>query len=177
MPAEQSTLLEYGDARGGLYRPEPFTLIDVVNESIRVNKGGLHRHQVHVVRHFHALPTIWGARHKVLKILSTLITTADEYISELGRHEAKLTVRIETRCDLVCIEIETEGVVVLRGDQLNSLWPDSGRPNFDSNSRLHQCATMANELGGRLTVLAAGAGAGASYRLELPMGAKGSGNG
>jgi C4-dicarboxylate-specific signal transduction histidine kinase len=175
MLTEQTTSADRSDDRIRFANAEYFTLIDVVNDSIRINKPRWLGHRVHVVRHFHALPTIWSERPKVLQIFSALFSAVGESISKFARPEVKLTVRVETQSDLARVEIEVEGLGVPRERLPYSHSPARGELDWDDAFHLQHSAVIAAELGGTLIAAHADEGCLISFCLELPLQPKGDG--
>lgn len=176
MLTEQTTWADRSDARIRFANAEYFTLIDVVNEAIRINKAGWLAHRVHIVRHFHALPTIWSERRKVLQILSTLFSSVDESIRELPRREVKVVVRVESQNDRARVEIEVDRLGVSRDRLPYFLGPALGQLDLGDALRPQKSAIMARELGGALTASGADAGRPISFCLELPLQPNGDGH-
>jgi C4-dicarboxylate-specific signal transduction histidine kinase len=154
MPNKQTTLLDRNGSQAEFSEPERFTLIDVVNASIRVNQAGRQGGRVLFVRQYHALPTIWSDRRKVLQILTSNMDAAVNSLAPFERREVKLTIRVETRLDQACVEIEFDG-------------PAFGGETLAQLSGLQNSAALAKELGGKLT-FNRGAGGRTSFHLALP---------
>jgi C4-dicarboxylate-specific signal transduction histidine kinase len=169
MPTMHAVLADDDKLSTGLVHKQQFTLIDVVNEAIRINIAGLQPHCVQVVRHFHSLPTLWSERHKVLQVLIHLISNAMSSISDSGRSEGKLTLRIETRNGRARVEVEDDGVGILQEHLSSIVELAFATRKLRHGFGLRKSANGAKALGGTLSASGAGVGRGAVFGLELPL--------
>ncbi len=89
---------------------------DLIEEALQMNRGGLDRHKVSVVRDFAPnLPPITIDKHKVLQILVNLISNAKHACDESSRPDKSLIVRTAQAGDHLRISIVDNGVGIASG--------------------------------------------------------------
>jgi len=145
------------------------SLADLVDDAIRINSQSVTRHNIDVIRQYEVLPPVMTEKQKVLQILVNLLSNAKYAVIAADRAAGHITVslkRIET--DRVRIEVIDNGVGIPR-ENLTSIFSHGFTTRKDGHGfGLHSAANLARELGGSLTVESAGAGWGATFRLDLP---------
>jgi C4-dicarboxylate-specific signal transduction histidine kinase len=152
-------------------------VVDLVEDSLRMNTGALTRHQVKLHRDFRARPDITVDKHKVLQILVNLIRNAKYACDESGHQDKQVTVRIETVPEGVCISVIDNGVGIAP-EVMGKLFGHGFTTRKSGHGfGLHSAALAAAELGGTLKATSAGTGRGATFHLTLPIKAPERGNG
>jgi len=153
--------------RGGVL--ETVGVVDLVEDSLRMNTGALTRHQNALERDFRDRPEIVVDRHKVLQILVNLIRNAKHACDESGRKDKKIILRIESAPDGVSIEVIDNGVGIAP-DVMARLFTHGFTTRKSGHGfGLHSASLAATELGGRLVASSDGVGHGAAFRLTLPL--------
>jgi len=147
---------------------EVINVIQLVEDSMRINEGALNRHRVEVVREFSKVPTMNVEKHKILQILVNLVRNAKHACQESDRADKRMTVRVTNGSGWVKISVMDNGVGI-PPENLTRIF------NFGFTTRkdghgfgLHSGALAAKEMGGTLTVHSDGPGQGAAFTLELP---------
>jgi len=74
---------------------ETIAVVDLVEDSLRLNAGAFIRHGVTLRREFGDVPPITVDKHKVLQILVNLVRNAKYACDESGRPDKFITLRIE----------------------------------------------------------------------------------
>ena len=74
---------------------ETVAVVDLVEDSLRLNAGAFVRHGVTLRREFGEVPPITVDKHKVLQILVNLVRNAKYACDESGRSDKLITLRIE----------------------------------------------------------------------------------
>ncbi len=149
---------------------ETVKVAELIDDALRMNAGGLVRHDVQLVREYdeHA-PEITVEKHKVLQILINLIGNAKYACDESKRQDKRLTVRVTNGDDRVRIAVEDNGVGI-RPENLTRIFAHGFTTKRDGHGfGLHSGALAAKELGGALHVHSEGSGLGATFTLELPV--------
>jgi PAS domain S-box-containing protein len=143
-------------------------VVDLVEDSLRINEGALSRHEVEVVREFGSVPTLNVEKHKILQILVNLLRNAKYACHDSGRADKRLTVRVANGEGRIRISVIDNGVGI-PPENLTRIFNHGFTTRKDGHGfGLHSGALAAQEMGGSLTVHSDGPGQGAAFTLELP---------
>ena len=149
---------------------ETIAVVDLVEDSLRLNAGAFVRHGVTLRREFDEVPPITVDKHKVLQILVNLVRNAKYACDESGRPDKLLTLRIEKASAGVRICVIDNGVGI-PAENISRLFTHGFTTRASGHGfGLHSGALAAQELGGSLRVQSDGPGCGATFILELPLG-------
>lgn len=153
-------------AKGCSFR-EAASVVDTVDDAIRLHASEFERHRVLLRRDFQASPVITTERHKVLQVVINLLRNACEACVTAGGDSA-VTVRI-SQDDMVRISVIDTGVGIPVENLVRIFsYGMTTKPNGHGFG-LHGSALAAGELGGNLTAHSEGAGRGATFVLALPL--------
>lgn len=148
---------------------EVVNIVDLVEDSLRMNAGALDRHGVDVVRQFAEVPSLNLDKHKVLQILVNLIRNAKYACDDSGREDKCMTLRVFADEDSVLISVIDNGVGIPPENMARIFNHGFTTRKLGHGFGLHSGALAAKEMGGSLSVSSAGAGQGATFTLELPV--------
>jgi PAS domain S-box-containing protein len=147
---------------------ETVAVVDLVEDSLRLNAGAFVRHGVTLCRDFHEVPPITVDKHKVLQILVNLVRNAKYACDESGRTDKLLTLRVEGAENGVRISVIDNGVGI-PAQNMERLFSHGFTTRQSGHGfGLHSGALAAQELGGSLHAMSDGPGCGAAFILELP---------
>jgi signal transduction histidine kinase len=148
---------------------EIISLADLVEDSLRLNAGGLVRHRVEVIRDFQDRPVVNLDKHKVLQILVNLVRNAKHACEESQCSERRVVLRVAVEHGRARISVIDNGVGIAP-ENLSRLFQHGFTTRAAGHGfGLHSGALAAKELGGSLTVHSDGLGQGATFTLELPL--------
>jgi PAS domain S-box-containing protein len=153
--------------RGGTL--ETMTVVELVEDALRMNIGALTRHRVALERDYRDRPGITVERHKVLQVLFNLIGNAKCACDESGRHDKQVSVRIEAVPEGVCISVIDNGVGMSREVMRRLFTHGFTTRKHGHGFGLHSASLAAAELGGTLLAASDGPGRGATFRLTMPL--------
>ena len=147
---------------------------DIMEDALRMNSGALMRHSVEVKQEFEALPPVSIDRHKVLQILTNLISNAKYALIKNDRSDKILTLRMKSEGpDCIRFEVVDNGTGIDKED-INRIFSYGFTTKKDGHGfGLHTGALAAKEMGGSLHAHSQGRGKGALFTLELPIVPKG----
>jgi PAS domain S-box-containing protein len=144
-------------------------VIELVQDSLRLNEGALTRHGISICREFADVPTIVVDKHRVLQILVNLIRNAKHACQESDRAEKVVTVRVARSVLGVQVRVADNGVGI-PAENLTRIFSHGFTTKKEGHGfGLHSGALTARELGGELRVESAGLGRGALFTLDLPL--------
>jgi PAS domain S-box-containing protein len=148
---------------------ETIEVVELVEDSLRLNAGAFARHGVALCREFAEVPSIQVDKHKVLQILVNLVRNAKYACDDSGRSDKLITLRIAPRPGGVSITVKDNGIGI-PPQNLPRLFQHgfTTRPSGHGFG-LHSGAVAAQELGGTLRAESDGEGCGAAFTLELPL--------
>jgi PAS domain S-box-containing protein len=148
---------------------ETVEVVDLVEDSLRLNVGAFTRHGVTLQREFSEVPPITVDKHKVLQILVNLVRNAKYACDESGRTDKLVTLRIESAVNGVRICVVDNGVGIA-AENMSRLYTHGFTTRQSGHGfGLHSGALAAQELGGSLHAESEGPGCGATFILELPL--------
>ncbi len=148
---------------------EMVSVAHLVEDSLRINEGGMNRHEVEVIREFQEVPLLNVEKHKVLQILVNLLRNAKHACDDSGRTDKRLTVRVANGNGRVKISVIDNGIGIPPENLTRIFNHGFTTRKHGHGFGLHSAALAANEMGGSLTVQSEGAGKGAAFTLELPL--------
>ncbi|MEP6883385.1 MAG: PAS domain S-box protein [Gammaproteobacteria bacterium] len=147
---------------------ETIAVVDLVEDSLRLNAGAFVRHGVTLQREFTEVPPITVDKHKVLQILVNLVRNAKYACDESGKPDKLITLRIEAAPAGVRISVIDNGIGIA-AENMPRLFTHGFTTRASGHGfGLHSGALAAQELGGSLQVHSDGPGRGAKFTLELP---------
>ena len=152
---------------------EIINVVNLVEDSLRINEGALSRHHVEVVREFGNVPPMNVEKHKILQILVNLVSNAKHACQQTERADKRLTVRVANGDGRIKISVIDNGVGI-SPENLTRIFNHGFTTRKDGHGfGLHSGALAAKEMGGSLNVHSDGPGQGAAFTLELPCAATG----
>jgi signal transduction histidine kinase len=148
---------------------EIVSIVDLVEDSLRLNAGALVRQRVEVIRDFRDRPMVNLDKHNVLQILVNLIRNAKYACEESQCPERRVTLRVAVEDGRVRISVIDNGVGIA-AETMSRLFTHGFTTRASGHGfGLHGGALAAKELGGSLRAHSEGLGRGATFTLDLPI--------
>lgn len=148
---------------------EIVNVVDLVEDSLRLNAGAFARHRIEVVRDFQQSPPLNIDKHKVLQILINLVRNAKYACEESQRADRQLTVRVTCTQEHAAISVIDNGIGIA-SENLTRIFNHGFTTRAEGHGfGLHSGALAARELGGSLSVHSDGLGKGATFILRIPV--------
>lgn len=149
---------------------ETMSVVDVVEDALRLNAISFTRHEIKVKREFEARPTATLERHKVMQILVNLLTNAKHALDKPEVKDKTLTVRVALNGnDTVRISVVDTGSGITSESMARLFQHGFTTKPQGHGFGLHHGALAAKEMGGALTAHSDGEGRGATFTLEIPL--------
>lgn len=149
---------------------EAIRIHEVVEDALRMNAGGLARHQVVMQSDMTRIPELPLDRGRVLQVLMNLVRNARQAMEAVADDRAKLMLDAEIVGDQTLrIRVADTGVGIAP-ENLTRVFVHGFTTKKDGHGfGLHSAAIAAREMGGTLAVHSDGPGTGATFTLELPI--------
>jgi PAS domain S-box-containing protein len=151
---------------------EQVSIVDLVEDALKINTAAFDRHGVRVVREFEEVPPVVIEKHRLLQILVNLLSNAKYAMSERMPGGKTLTLRIARAAEeRFRIEVTDNGVGIPSENMVRIFSHGFTTKKDGHGFGLHSSALTAKEIGGSLTAHSDGPGKGATFILELPLNA------
>lgn len=148
---------------------ETVRVVDLLEDTVRMNKECLAKHAIRIVREFSDVPPVAVEKHKVLQILVNLVRNAQQACDASGRQDKTLTLRVFNGAGKVKVAVADNGVGI-SPENLERVFSHGFTTKKDGHGfGLHSGALAARELGGSLWVESDGCDRGTTFTLELPI--------
>jgi signal transduction histidine kinase len=147
---------------------ENIQIIDLVEDSLRMNAGALNRHEIEVTREYADIQPIHVEKHKILQILVNLIRNAKYACDESGRTDKRMTLRVKSEKEGISISVIDNGVGIAPENRTRIFQHGFTTRKEGHGFGLHSGSLAAKEMGGSLTMHSDGINQGATFTLELP---------
>ena len=149
---------------------EAIRIHEVVEDALRMNAGGLARHQVVMQHDLSRIPELPLDRGRVLQVLMNLVRNARQAMEATADDSAKLLLDAEiVEDETLRIRVADTGVGIAP-ENLTRVFVHGFTTKKDGHGfGLHSAAIAAREMGGTLAVHSDGPGTGATFTLELPI--------
>jgi C4-dicarboxylate-specific signal transduction histidine kinase len=148
---------------------ESVSVADLVEDAIRINADALAQHNVQIRRELVDLPPILLDRHKVLQILTNMISNAKYALSKSNRDNKILMICVkEPEGGRIRIEVRDNGMGIAR-ENLTRIFEHGFTTSKNGHGfGLHSAALAASEMNGSISVQSDGCDKGAVFTIELP---------
>jgi len=147
---------------------ETLRIRDLVEDALNMNGVALARHGVEIIREYEALPPVSVDKHKVLQILVNLVRNAKHALTDGGRTDKRLIVRVASDDCQVKICVNDNGIGISPENLTRIFAHGFTTKKHGHGFGLHSGVLAAQEMGGRLSVQSDGLGTGATLVLEFP---------
>jgi len=151
---------------GGLL--EVASIVDIVEDALRIQEGSMVRHAVQVRRDYAPVDATLLDRTRLMQILVNLLKNARQAMDEV-EGESCLDVGVRHEAGCIVVTLRDNGCGISPQD-LHSIFSRGFTTKPDGHGfGLHSCSIAAQEMGGSLTVSSDGPGMGATFVLRLPV--------
>ncbi|TKJ37474.1 MAG: hypothetical protein CEE38_08225 [Planctomycetes bacterium B3_Pla] len=148
---------------------EPTSIAELVEDALQINAETTARNNIQIKRDIANLPTILLDRHKVLQILTNLISNAIYALSGSSQDDKILAIHVkEQKSGQLRIDVCDNGVGISKENLTRIFEHGFTTKKKGHGFGLHSIALSTNELNGSITPHSDGPGKGAVFTVELP---------
>jgi PAS domain S-box-containing protein len=148
---------------------EPASITELIDDAVKINAESISRNKIEIRRNFAKLPIMLLDRHKVLQILTNLISNAIYALAKSQKEEKILSLGVkEYQEGRIKIEVLDNGIGITSENL-----PRVFEHGFTTKEKghgfgLHSAALSVNELNGSIVAKSEGTDKGAVFIIELP---------
>ena len=148
---------------------EPTSIEEIVEDTLKINAEMITRNSVDVRREIPKLPILLLDRHKVLQILTNLISNAIYALSKSDSDDKILKIQVnEQKNGRLRINVCDNGIGIPKENLTRVFEHGFTTKKKGHGFGLHSTALSANELNGSIKAHSDGPGKGAVFTVELP---------
>lgn len=166
----QIIAMQQSASRPGSQILERIDIDDLIEELLLLYASRLRKTNINVERQFNQTPPFVSVKNKIQQILINLIKNAVDSLAISDQKLKRLIIKVELMEDkkLLLILVSDNGSGISK-DHLQKIFSFGFTTKQEGHGYgLHNCALLANELGGQLRVDSAGLGQGATFTLSIP---------
>lgn len=142
---------------------EHVNMADLIEDALKINLHNIENAHIEIVRKIQVFPELHLDRHKLMQVVVNLISNAVYALTDTNNDNKTLTVTLLQLETMIKIEIKDTGVGISSEDLKNLFKYGFTKRKNGHGFGLHHCALIANELGGKITVVSDGLGKGATF--------------
>jgi signal transduction histidine kinase len=146
---------------------ERFAAVDVIEDAVKL--VGTWGAGIDLVRDVGSVPEVETDRHKLLQILTNLLSNARQALGDCPRKQVTVRLHARAEWDRFTIEVEDTGGGITEENLKNIFHHGFTTRKEGHGCGLHSSANAARSMGGTLTAHSEGAGLGAKFVVELPI--------
>lgn len=148
---------------------EPVRIHEVVEDALQLNAESNAQYDIAVIKQYEGVPVCLLDRHRLLQILTNLISNAQHALRQTQGGQRAITIRIgHARPERLCIEVADTGHGISPENMTRIFQHGFTTRRNGHGFGLHGSAMAAKEMNGELTADSEGPGHGATFRLILP---------
>ena len=148
---------------------EPTSIEEIVEDTLKINAEMITRNRVEIKREIQNLPTLLLDRHKVLQILTNLISNAIYALSKSNHDDKILKIQVkEQKNGHLRIDVCDNGIGIPKENLTRIFEHGFTTKKKGHGFGLHSTALSANELNGSIKAHSDGPGKGAVFTVKLP---------
>lgn len=166
----QIIAMQQSASRPGSQILEPINIDDLIEEILLLYASRLRKAMINVERQFHQTPPLVSVKNKIQQILINLVKNAVDSLTISNQTLKRLIIKVELMEDKrrLLIRVSDNGSGISK-EHLSKIFSFGFTTKQEGHGYgLHNCALLANELGGQLQVDSAGPGQGATFTLIIP---------
>ena len=148
----------------------PTSIRDIVEDALQINAEIITRNNVQVKRELIDIPNLLLDRHKVLQILTNLISNAIYALSQNTQDDRILTINADkSKRGYIRIKVSDNGIGIPKENLIRIFEHGFTTKKKGHGFGLHSTALSVNALNGSITVKSDGPGKGAAFTVEIPL--------
>lgn len=148
---------------------EEVSVVELIEDAIRINSASLGRHHIEIVREFEDQPNVVLAKQKFLQVLVNLLSNAKYSVMESTNPARRITVRLARGDDRVRVEINDTGVGI-PAENLTRIFSHGFTTRKAGHGfGLHSAGILVREMDGLISAASDGPERGATFIVEIPV--------
>lgn len=149
---------------------ERVDIVEVIDDAIALNRDAVQRHGIRIEKDLALMPKVMLDRHKLLQILTNLISNAGQAFHNGNVAQRQIKIRMYgPQPKTFCIEVSDNGIGIAR-ENLTRIFQHGFTNRHNGHGfGLHSSAIAAFEMDGTLQAESPGLGRGATFTIELPL--------
>jgi len=144
---------------------ENVNMLDLIDDALNINMSDNQGVSITITKNLQNIPELQIDRHKVLQIVINLLSNARHALIDSDKNDKTLAITMYEKNKTVNIIVKDNGVGIAEEDMAQIFNYGFTKRKSGHGFGLHNCALIAEELGGNITVESEGAGKGASFRF------------
>jgi signal transduction histidine kinase len=143
-------------------------IVECIEDILSLQAHEIDKYGVKIQKHFQPGITLTTDRHKLLQILTNLVSNAIQ-ATHKNKEERKLLITLNQQSEQIIFSVTDNGIGI-SNDQMDKIFRYGYTTKKSGHGfGLHSCSIDAKLLGGNLTCQSAGLGQGACFTLTLPL--------
>jgi PAS domain S-box-containing protein len=145
-------------------------LSELIENAIDINKAGLERHNIEVIREYEDIGNMLVDKQRTLQILVNLIDNAEDALAKCDKTPKLLKIKTaKSGNSKVRIEVMDNGIGIGPAELEQIFEQGYTTKQVGHGFGLHNCLLAAKDMHGSITVKSEGVNQGATFILELPL--------
>ena len=143
-------------------------VVDIIEDALQINIASFDNRGVEIIREFDEIKPTWIDRHKVLQIITNMVSNAKYAVVENDVTNPTLKLQVRRQDEFIEISLRDNGIGIEK-NILGRIFQHGFTTKKNGHGfGLHSSSNMANQMGGVLSAKSEGTNQGAEFILKLP---------
>ncbi len=142
---------------------ESVNMVELIDDALKINMGHKSDSSIEVIKQLDNVAELQIDRHKILQIVINLLSNARHALIDSDNEKKILTISMYEKNSIIYVVIKDNGVGIIEDDMLKLFNYGFTKRKNGHGFGLHNCALIAESLGGKIVAKSDGEGKGASF--------------